>query len=192
MSSRSVTSAGESSPAPQRINTGGELIRYRRNHPDSKPETQLSERCLATYRNYVARHHNGGEWGIRTPEGVNPTRFPSVRHRPLGEFSTAAKSGLGYLTRDRAVVPTTPCAGPVRRHGFGLYNGCWLLAWRHPGQIPQDGNVARVTGLWRVREGSLLSEAQNRLEALLLRRLLWQVRALPAAADRPRTAVLVA
>ncbi len=134
----------------------------------------------------------GGEWGIRTPEGVNPTRFPSVRHRPLGEFSTAAKSGLGYLTRDRAVVPTTPCARPVRRHGFGLYNGCWLLAWRHPGQIPQDGNVARVTGLWRVREGSLLSEAQNRLEALLLRRLLWQVRALPAAADRPRTAVLVA
>ncbi len=29
----------------------------------------------------------GGEWGIRTPEGLHPTRFPSVRHRPLGEFS---------------------------------------------------------------------------------------------------------
>ena len=29
----------------------------------------------------------GGGWGIRTPEGVNPTRFPSVRHRPLGESS---------------------------------------------------------------------------------------------------------
>ena len=28
-----------------------------------------------------------GGWGIRTPEGVNPTRFPSVRHRPLGESS---------------------------------------------------------------------------------------------------------
>jgi hypothetical protein len=26
-----------------------------------------------------------------------------------------------------------------------------LPAWRHPGQLPQDGNVARVTGLWRVR-----------------------------------------
>ena len=35
-----------------------------------------------------------------------------------------------------------------------LYTGNWLLAWRHPGQLPQDGNVARVTGLWRVREGS--------------------------------------
>lgn len=30
---------------------------------------------------------SGGEYEIRTREGVNPTRFPSVRHRPLGEFS---------------------------------------------------------------------------------------------------------
>src|SRR4051795_9752321 len=29
----------------------------------------------------------GGGWGIRTPEAVTPTRFPSVRHRPLGESS---------------------------------------------------------------------------------------------------------
>jgi hypothetical protein len=29
----------------------------------------------------------GGGWGIRTPEGFHPTRFPSVRHRPLGESS---------------------------------------------------------------------------------------------------------
>ena len=29
----------------------------------------------------------GGGWGIRTPEGLHPTRFPSVRHRPLGESS---------------------------------------------------------------------------------------------------------
>ena len=30
---------------------------------------------------------HGGGWGIRTPEGLHPTRFPSVRHRPLGESS---------------------------------------------------------------------------------------------------------
>ena len=30
---------------------------------------------------------DGGGWGIRTPEGLHPTRFPSVRHRPLGESS---------------------------------------------------------------------------------------------------------
>ena len=33
------------------------------------------------------RHHTRGGWGIRTPEGFHPTRFPSVRHRPLGESS---------------------------------------------------------------------------------------------------------
>ena len=34
----------------------------------------------------------GGGCGIRTREGVNPTRFPSVRHRPLGETSVAKDS----------------------------------------------------------------------------------------------------
>ena len=29
----------------------------------------------------------GGEYEIRTREAVTPTRFPSVRHRPLGESS---------------------------------------------------------------------------------------------------------
>ena len=29
----------------------------------------------------------GGEYEIRTREAVTPPRFPSVRHRPLGEFS---------------------------------------------------------------------------------------------------------
>src|SRR6185312_1101192 len=40
-------------------------------------------RCACTQHAGVC----GGEWGIRTPEGLHPTRFPSVRHRPLGEFS---------------------------------------------------------------------------------------------------------
>ena len=35
----------------------------------------------------VTRVVLGGGWGIRTPEGFHPTRFPSVRHRPLGESS---------------------------------------------------------------------------------------------------------
>jgi integrase-like protein len=34
----------------------------------------------------------GGGCGIRTREGVNPTRFPSVRHRPLGESSASKHS----------------------------------------------------------------------------------------------------
>ena len=46
----------------------------------------------------------GGEWGIRTPEGLHPTNFPSWRHRPLGEFSwpTASpkKETTSYSVRD--------------------------------------------------------------------------------------------
>ena len=37
-----------------------------------------------------------GEYEIRTREAVTPTRFPSVRHRPLGEFSNYATSHSVY------------------------------------------------------------------------------------------------
>ena len=40
---------------------------------------------------------DGGEYEIRTREAVTPTRFPSVRHRPLGEFSNYAH----FATRRR-------------------------------------------------------------------------------------------
>src|SRR5690606_22192239 len=46
--------------------------------------------------------------GIRTPEGLHPTRFPSVRHRPLGESSWATR---GYRTS--GVVSSSPAV--VRR-----------------------------------------------------------------------------
>ena len=38
----------------------------------------------------------GGEYEIRTREAVTPTRFPSVRYRPLGEFSNYATSHSVY------------------------------------------------------------------------------------------------
>ncbi|MDQ1608886.1 MAG: hypothetical protein QOE16_1618 [Microbacteriaceae bacterium] len=44
----------------------------------------------AAFLSTMSRLTIGGEWGIRTPEGFHPTRFPSVRHRPLGEFSGRA------------------------------------------------------------------------------------------------------
>ena len=120
----------------------------------------------------------GGEWGIRTPEGLHPTRFPSVRHRPLGEFSwpvaelpqppeiipVRARRSLRPLTVTRMNCDTPglgcrsarrvafhPRLARSRRAAVALTR---LLAWRHPGQLPQGGNAARVTGLWRVREGS--------------------------------------
>jgi hypothetical protein len=37
----------------------------------------------------VASPQSGGGYEIRTREGLPPTRFPSVRPRPLGESSKA-------------------------------------------------------------------------------------------------------
>ena len=36
----------------------------------------------------IKKINRGGGYEIRTHEGLLPTRFPSVRHRPLGESST--------------------------------------------------------------------------------------------------------
>src|SRR3954470_3580297 len=55
---------------------------------------------------------HGGGWGIRTPEGFHPTRFPSVRHRPLGESS--GRSGpAGDLEHPTRRVPRTDERPPV-------------------------------------------------------------------------------
>ena len=53
---------------------------------------RLAPRASAPRRNKTPEPEavpgsGGGGWGIRTPEGLHPTRFPSVRHRPLGESS---------------------------------------------------------------------------------------------------------
>ena len=52
-----------------------------------------SKARLMDYAEFLKRSRRGG-WGIRTPEGFHPTRFPSVRHRPLGESSTAMEDLL--------------------------------------------------------------------------------------------------
>ena len=57
----------------------------------------------------------------------------------------------------RVVVAADPrlgSAGVGHRAARPPLHLCRLLAWRHPGQLPQGGNAARVTRLWRVREGS--------------------------------------
>ena len=47
-----------------------------------------------------------GGWGIRTPEGLHPTRFPSVRHRPLGESSRPQEdTGVRRVARPHTLVP---------------------------------------------------------------------------------------
>ena len=151
----------------------------------------------------------GGGWGIRTPEGLHPTRFPSVRHRPLGESSRrstrrhrvqrernisdrpspgpARGGGICHAGpvsphRPRVDAPqasgthlpgqsSSPAARPRPRAGGGgggsqpgagsgslsLGPSCGVIQ-----RIPQDRKVARVSRLWRVREGSLRARAVKR------------------------------
>ena len=50
----------------------------------------------------------GGGYEIRTREGVNPTRFPSERHRPLGESSTRHHTGERTMTPIRHFGSSVP------------------------------------------------------------------------------------
>ena len=54
--------------------------------------------------------NNSGGYEIRTREGVNPTRFPSERHRPLGESSVGKDTWSGRfastLVADALVSPS--------------------------------------------------------------------------------------
>ena len=51
------------------------------------PGTPVAPQATKTPEPEAVPGSGGGGWGIRTPEGLHPTRFPSVRHRPLGESS---------------------------------------------------------------------------------------------------------
>ena len=68
--------------------------------------------------------HRGGGCGIRTREGVNPTRFPSERHRPLGESSRQEE------------VTGRPRAG-ANRHSVGwAISPVPVIEPTHPGVEP--------------------------------------------------------
>ena len=60
-----------------------------------------------------------GGWGIRTPEGFHPTRFPSVRHRPLGESSWTPRRWppQGSYRRDARGHARTKGGPADNRHG---------------------------------------------------------------------------
>src|SRR5690348_5209478 len=89
----------------------------------------------------VADQSGGCE--IRTREGLPPTRFPSVRPRPLGESSAGQLTGATDA-RERPQLRTRPARLT-----------CRPLARRLSRQIPQGRKAARVRELWWVCGGSL-------------------------------------
>ena len=74
-------------------------------------------------------NRGGGGYEIRTREGVNPTRFPSERHRPLGESSVEDDTGSGLAEPNGHGQPP----GPSRRANTGV-------------DLARTGLFRRVTG----------------------------------------------
>ena len=83
-----------------------------------------------------------GGWEIRTPEGLPPTRFPSERHRPLGESSSAPAMLPG--------APRDPRHGRDASHRHGMLPGRTATRVRHPAPqvvgLPAAGERLRRAG----------------------------------------------
>src|SRR5215469_16401580 len=62
-------------------------------------QAPLGGASLTTAATGVSASQGGGGWEIRTPEGLPPTRFPSVRPRPLGESSAGQPTGPPAASR---------------------------------------------------------------------------------------------
>ena len=58
-----------------------------RYYPGMAPEKVQWTHNENVHPGWAERRTYRGGYEIRTREGVNPTRFPSERHRPLGESS---------------------------------------------------------------------------------------------------------
>ena len=86
----------------------------------------------------------GGGWGIRTPEGLHPTRFPSVRHRPLGESSRRSTRRQPRATRKEYIGPPIPGASPGR---WDLSRGAGLAASAQRGRTAGLGDAPAGTVL---------------------------------------------
>ena len=67
-------------------------------------QAPLRGASLAAATTGVSADQHGGGWEIRTPEGLPPTRFPSVRPRPLGESSAGQPTGLPGRPRARPPI----------------------------------------------------------------------------------------
>jgi hypothetical protein len=92
----------------------------------SGPSTRAESARVRSNRPIASSTWRGGGCGIRTREGLPPTRFPSVRPRPLGESSVGQGTGAWQLGRPLRHRPTTqtgslrycsrapPCGGAAR------------------------------------------------------------------------------
>src|ERR1700761_1429770 len=112
---------------------------------------------------------------MRTPEGLHPTRFPSVRPRPLGESSVEQLTGsrgapgpsgtgrnlvalmgangaagwLDYRPTPRAAFTSPTPPGPEGSKGTRALTGARgvpSIGWGHGGRITDDRTLPGQTG----------------------------------------------
>ncbi len=99
--------------------------------------------------------------GFEPLRAVNPTRFPSERHRPLGESSAEEATGRRRARRNHRVEwPRERSSArwgtrPGRLVGREplTYTRPQPPMWRHHAELPQGRKAARVGTLCRVRGG---------------------------------------
>lgn len=143
---------GPCSPGRGATETGSETTKRRR--PEPRTWSGPSFRLLEA----------GGGYEIRTREGLPPTRFPSVRPRPLGESSADHFTGHAGVLRtvsSMAGAVTGVAVSGGRVWGGGVLRGplCPIDSKQTPRaaspyEPPQGRKAARISKLWRVRGGS--------------------------------------
>src|SRR5204863_2489139 len=92
----------------------------------------------------LAIHKRGG-YEIRTREGFIPTRFPSVRPRPLGETSAEKDSGRTGGSHNQVQWFSPRAAAPC--------------------EPPQGRKAARISGLYRAQGGPFVAWQGQRVRS---------------------------
>ena len=88
---------------------------------------------FTSHPQFCSCHNHGGERGIRTPDTLRYTRFPSVRTRPLCESSAEEAIRTDEATCSR---PTRPALAPQRGPPVELARP---LVRRHRVNLPRAG-----------------------------------------------------
>ena len=93
--------------------------------------------------------------GFEPPRAINPTRFPSERHRPLGDTSADEGTRRGGRLRNRW--------GRIGAHAGQRLGSGQPPMWRHLVEPPQGRKAARISELCRVRGGPFILSAPQAL-----------------------------
>jgi hypothetical protein len=102
------------------------------------------------YQRCPESSHTAEDGGFEPPRAVNPTRFPSVRHRPLGESSwvvlSRARHGQPQKDTGPARVPVNPSTRTSARHTRQAGSRFQVIGGRRLGwvQTPRAASSCRT------------------------------------------------